>query len=208
MGLFLSMSGVARASWSDVEDALSAYARERGGLFQAAEGPFESPNVLAITEGKAQRLTVLYPWEFVDWDDASAFLSRTLGSPIFSLHIHDEDLWMYVLYSCGEEVDRFNPIPDYWSDEMSEEEYAWWLGDASEIARVWPSVEEEEIRNYLVRWNLDDEEPGKAYPDDRHHYLDCFQVTDFMRRLGLVYPLDQRGKAIGRTYRFEVPSPG
>src|SRR5262249_19679605 len=75
MGLFLSMSGVARASWSDVEDALSAYAKERGGLFQAAEGPFESPNVLAIAEGKAQRLTVLYPWEFVDWDDASAFLS-------------------------------------------------------------------------------------------------------------------------------------
>ena len=172
-----------------------------------SEGPLEPPNVLAIAEGKAQRLTVLYPWEFVDWDDASAFLSGTLGSSVFSLHIHDEDLWMYVLYSAGEEVDRFNPIPDYWSEELSEEECAQWSGDASEVTSVWPGVEDEEIRNYLVRWDLDDEGPGKAYPDDRHHYLDCFQVTDFMRRLGLAYPLDERGKAIGRSYRFEIPSP-
>ena len=208
MGLFLSMSGVARASGSDVEGALSAYAVERGGLFQATAGPPESPNRLVIVEGEAQKLTVLYPWEFVHWDDASAFLSGTLSSPVLSLHIHDEDLWMYVLYSAGEEVDRFNPIPDYWSDVMPEEEYAQWSGDASVIARVWPGVEAEEIRNYLVRWDLAHEEPGKAYEDDRHRYLNCFQLIDLMRRLGLAYPLDEHGKAMGRTYRFEIPSRG
>jgi hypothetical protein len=208
MGLFLSMSGVAGASGREIEEALIAYARARGGLFQVAEGPSESPNILAIVGGESQRFTVLYPWAFCEWDDASCFLSRTLGSPVFSLHLHDEDLWMYVLYSGGEEVDRFNPIPDYWSDRMSEEEYVEWSGDASVVARAWPGVESEEIRKYLVRWDLDDEEPGKAYADDRHRYLDCFQLTDFMLRLRLLYPLDEQGRAIGRTYRFEIPSPG
>lgn len=207
MGLFLSMSGVAGASRREIEEALSAYARTRGGLLEAAEGLFESPNILAIVEGEADRFTILYPWDFFAWDDASSFLSRTLGSPVFSLHLHDEDLWMYVLYSGGEEVDRFNPIPDYWSDGMSEEEYVQWSGDASVVARVWAGVEAEEIRSYLVRWDLDDEEPGKAYADDRHRYLDCFQLSDFMRRLGLEYPLDEHGKAVGWTYRFEIPSP-
>jgi hypothetical protein len=208
MGLFLSLSGVAGASRTEIEEALSAYARTRGGLFQAAEGSSESPSILAIVEGKAGRFTVLYPWEFFEWDDASAFLSVTLDSPVISLHIHDDDLWMYVLYSGGEEVDRFNPIPDYWSDGMSEEEYVQWSGEASVVARVWPGVEAEEIRNYLVRWDLDVEEPGTAYADDRHRYLDCFQLIDLMRRLGLAYPLDEHGKAMGRTYRFEIPSRG
>jgi hypothetical protein len=205
MGLFLSSSGLAGASQSEIEGALNLYATERGGLFQKAEMAFECPSALAIVEGRDRHFTVLYPWNFFDWDDASSFLSRTFGSPVFSVHIHDEDLWMYVLFVDGEEVDQFNPIADYWSDELTDEEYALWAGDAALVARVWPGLKAEEIRNYLVRWDLDAGESGRAYPDDRHGFNDCFQLIDFMGRLGLAYPLDEQGKVRGVTYRFEIP---
>ncbi len=207
MGLFLSMAGVAGTSRGELEEALRAYATARGGHFAREDGPFEAPGIMAFAEGRGRNVTVLYPWDFLGWDDASACLSRALHSPVFSLHIHDEDLWMYSLFSEGEEVDRFNPIPDYWSDAMSQEECDLWAGDAGEVARVWPGARAEEIRDYLVRWDLDDEAPGKAYPDDRHTLLDCSQVIDFMRRLGLEFPLDRDGRVVGRTYRFKVSGP-
>lgn len=83
-----------------------------------------------------------------------------------------------------------------------------WAGDAGLIARVWPAVEVEEVRNYLVRWDLDDDEPGKAYSVDRFHFRSCFQLIDFMRKLGLAYPLDDEGQVLGESYRFEVPGDG
>ena len=61
------------------------------------------------------------------------------------------------------------------------------------------------MRKYLVRWDLDAETPGKAYPDDQFRYNNCFQISDFMKRLGLVYPIDDRGGVFGDTYLFEIP---
>jgi hypothetical protein len=63
----------------------------------------------------------------------------------------------------------------------------------------------ESIGNYLFDWDLDDEDPDKAYPDDEFPFNDCWQVTDFMRRLGLIYPVDDHGKPSGATYQFVVP---
>ena len=79
----------------------------------------------------------MYPGDFFGWDKASKRLSRSLGVPVISLHIHDGDLWMYVLYRGGEEIDQFNPIPDYWSEDLSPEERSSWAGDASAMAEDW-----------------------------------------------------------------------
>ena len=38
-------------------------------------------------------ITVMYPGGFFGWDDASEHLSKSLGVPVISLHIHDGDLW-------------------------------------------------------------------------------------------------------------------
>jgi hypothetical protein len=35
---------------------------------------------------------------------AAKYLSRCLGKPVFSLHIHGSDLWMYSLYDNGDIV--------------------------------------------------------------------------------------------------------
>jgi hypothetical protein len=45
---------------------------------------------------------------------------------------------------------------------------------------------------------------GKAYEEDGHAIGDCWQLADFMRKLGLTYPVDDQGQAAGETYTFEV----
>ncbi|MCL4855402.1 MAG: hypothetical protein KJZ78_28905, partial [Bryobacteraceae bacterium] len=46
-------------------------------------------------------------------------------------------------------------------------------------------------------------ERKKAYPADQFHYGDDWQLVDFLGKLGLDYPVDDRGAAHGATYRFE-----
>jgi hypothetical protein len=198
------MSGLAGTTLSAVEDSLRSYAALRSGELIPTAGRSEPWEVLILADSAQQNVTVQYPGDFFEWDDASAFLSRSLGVPVFSFHIHDDDLWMYVLFNGGEEIDHFNPIPDYWDDAISEEETATWAGNAGVIAEAWPDVEADAVRNYLVRWDLDDDAPGRAYANDRFPYDDCWQLTGFMKRLGLTYPLDDHGRVIGRTYRFRV----
>ncbi len=207
MGLFLAMSGVANATRAAVEDALRAYATERGGTLETAGASADSTEALLIAES-GSHVTVMYPGEFVQWDKASQYLSRMLGTPVFSLHIHDEDLWMYVLFSKGEQIDQFNPIPNYWLRKMPECEKELWLGNAAVVAQHWPGVVPESIGNYLFEWDLDEGDSDMAYPDDEFPFNDCWQVTDFMRRLGLVYPIDDDGKVNASTYQFVIPNRG
>jgi len=54
-----------------------------------------------------------------------------------------------------------------------------------------------------VRWDLDEPEPLKAYPDDEFSAGEDWQLVDFMRKLGLVYPVSDDGELSGITYRFE-----
>ncbi len=205
MGLFLAMSGLAGASRPDVEKALEDFVRSKGGEFAPAGENDESHDVMVVSQAEDDRITVLYPGEFAVWDEASAYLSRSLNVPVFSFHIHDEDLWMYVLFAGGDEVDHFNPIPDYWSEKLSDKERQLWAGSAETIVRHWPGAKAADLEAYLVTWDLDEEDPDHAYADDEFSYLDCWQLTDFMRKLGLAYPVSDEGEALGPTYRFDVP---
>jgi hypothetical protein len=207
MGEFLAMSGVSKASRRDVLAALEQFALAHGGTL--APEPNGQPHDHLILAGEDfAPITVMYPGDFFDWDEASKRLSKALGVPVISLHIHDGDLWMYVLYRDGHEIDQFNPIPDYWSEDLSPEDQSSWEGNASVIADNWDGVDAPSIEKYLATWDLDNDEPGKAYEDDEHPIGECWQLLDFMRKLGLTYPVDDQGQATGETYTFEVPPIG
>ena len=146
----------------------------------------------------------MYPGNFFDWDDASLFLSLELRMPVFSFHIHDGDLWMYSLFAAGEVVDQFCPVPDYWG-ELDDSERSSWFGNADEVACHVPTLSPAAISRYLVHWGDDVFESNtrtKAYQDDEFYYGDDWQLVDFMRRLGLDFPADDRGSPHGTTYRF------
>lgn len=204
MSLFLAMSGVANAARAAVEEALRAYATERGGTLDTVNASADPSDALLIAES-GSHVTVMYPGEFVKWDDASQYLSRALGTSVFSLHIHDEELWMYILFAKGEQVDQFNPIPNYWQRKMPKIDKELWSGNAAIVAQHWPGVVSESIRNYLFEWDRDEGDSDNAYADNQFPYNDCWQMTDFMHRLGLVYPIDNDGKINASSYRFVIP---
>jgi hypothetical protein len=203
MGLFISMSGVIGGSHAEVEAALRRFAvSRRGRLGEDSSAPDDERLVIAESVGG---VTVLYPDAFLGWDAAASHLSEETGMPTFSFHIHDGDLWMYLLFETGEVVDRFNPIPEYWQ-ELDEQECALWGGRADEVARRVCGLTPGAVSRYLVRWGddvLGATQRSKAYPDDTWFYGDDWQLVDFMRRLGLAYPVDDRGAVLGTTYRLQ-----
>ena len=203
MGLFLSMSGVINGAEESVVAALRAFAEDRQGSLEKDDLTSDDDGCLVVSDGIGGT-SLLYPNDFYDWDGASEFLSKRLGRPVFSFHIHDEDLWMYQLFENGEVVDQFNPIPEYW-DGLEPDEIKRWAGNAAAVAQRVPGLDAGQISKYLIRW--DDElfasaETLKAYPTDAFSYGEDWQLVDFMRKLGLDYPIDDRGEPHGATYRF------
>lgn len=79
-------------------------------------------------------------------------------------------------------------MPSYW-EELSPEQETACKGDADLLARHWPGLNADTIRLYLCNQSeyLEDLD-NKAYPDDVFSYGDCWQLVDFLRKLGTPYP--------------------
>ncbi|MEN6306196.1 MAG: hypothetical protein ABFD91_00445 [Anaerohalosphaeraceae bacterium] len=202
MGLFLALSGVIGASEEVVVSSLRNYAAQKNGTFCAEQGEAKYPDVLVISSNQ-DRVSILYPEKFYEWDDTSRYLSETLSCPVFSLHIHDGDMWMYLLFKDGKQIDQFNPIPAYW-EEMPEEEQKTWAGNADVIESCVPNLKKEMICNYLKLWDYEDQSLTKAYPNDEYTYNECWQLCDFMKCLGLIFPEPTDSGIAKQAYRFTI----
>lgn len=197
MGLFLSFSGIINQPKACVVECLTRYFSTAQGGMERADISSSHENFCAIEDANGH-VGVLYPRDFLDWDECSWFLSNELKTPVFSFHIHDGDVWMYTLFVNGEIKDQFCPIPDYW-DDISSEEAESWRGDAAVIARYVPGLKPEDIARYLIRWQPGQEEK-KAYPYDEYPNCD-WQLFDFMKKLELPSLIDNRGIARGESYQ-------
>lgn len=171
MGLFLTGTAMWGVDGARARAALEAWAGSPAQPEELAESPAGT--------------TVVYPSDFFEWDEVSAWLSTHLGTPVLSFHVHDGDLWMVRLFVAGDDVARYNPLPGYWA-EVPPEEHARWAGDAEVMSRHLPGVTPASVERYFVPWS--DAVGGKAYPDDEFPTGDPWQVADFLTRLGLVYP--------------------
>jgi hypothetical protein len=133
MGMFLSMTSVVGKTKAEVVNSLRNYSKTVDGGLEKENLSLDNDNCCVIEEDNGNT-TVFNPYAYLDWDKSSEFISRDLKAPVFSFHIHDGDLWMYVLFVNGETIDQFNPIPDYWEENISEEEIRSWRGNAATIA--------------------------------------------------------------------------
>ncbi|MGN6438004.1 MAG: hypothetical protein ACTHMM_15800 [Agriterribacter sp.] len=200
MGMFLSLSCIVGKAQAEVVASLTNYAKSVSGGLEKENLPIDSDNCCVIKEAGGNT-TIFYPYPYLEWDKSSEFISRELNAPVFSFHIHDGDLWMYVFFVTGEIVDQFNPIPDYWDDKLSEEEIESWKGNAKVVASYFKNINQADIEKYLSRWNLEAEENEKAYAGDEFSNED-WQLLDFMKKLQFPYPLDDDGKPIGQIYKL------
>jgi hypothetical protein len=204
MGTFLAFSSVISKTELEVVESLKRFTKTvNGGFEQNNDIILDSDNCCTVRE-KAENTTILYPNGYLEWDDSSQYISKDLNALVFSFHIHDGDLWMYVLYNNGIIIDQFNPIPDYWDDGISDEEIDSWSGEATVVANHIPYIDENDINKYLVRWDLDAEEQIKAYPTDEYPQED-WQIIDFMKKLRLPFPIGDDGIPTGTTYQMWTP---
>ena len=188
MGLFLSLASIVGRGQTAVVTALQDFAMQAGATCRPATHP-QASGELCVLQEEQGNTTLFFADPYSDTaDNAAEFLSRRLAAPVFALHIHDGDLWMYVLYYKGAVVDQFNPIPDYWDADLSDQELANWRGAATTVATYVPAVQAADIENYLVRWDVADEHSPKAYPTDEYA-REAWQLLDFMKHLQLPYPL-------------------
>lgn len=203
MGLFLSASGVLSPDGKAVRDAVAAYVATTGGTFELRAGTTDDSNI-GVMQSTESTTTLLYPDGFTDWDDLSQFLSNELKVLVFSFHIHDGDFWMFVAFDDGKEVAWFNPIPDYWG-EVDGAERERWAGDAQSVASLVPGLAAASIDRYFVPWTEDVfAAENRAYDGDEFAIGVDWQLTDFMRRLGFVYPLDDSGTPAGETFYLKI----
>lgn len=153
MGLFLSLSSILGKSKSEVEKTLNEYLISKSNRLEIKTINQLNDNSCIIGEGQ-NGITILYPYNFMEWEEVSNFISKKLNCPTFSFHIHDGDLWMYSLYKNGNLVDKFNPIPDYWDENISQKEIEAQKGNSKLISELINNIKAKDILNYLVRWNL------------------------------------------------------
>ena len=128
------------------------------------------------------------------YDELAKALSADTNQPTLLLYIYDDDFWGYYFYENGKEIDCFSPKPDYFDDQISEEEMQHNAGKKDVIAQYF-NIDEKEIENYLVVWTEELEEQAcddnlKAYEDDEAEQCDCWQIADFMKKLGYPYEMN------------------
>ena len=201
MGMFLSLSGVIGKTTEQVSNSLRNFAHSVKGGLDADSINSDQENYTVIRE-ENNNTTILYPNDYLEWDNSSGFISRELQTSVFSCHIHDGDLWMFVLYNNGKIVAQFNPIPEYWDYTISKEERDNWKGDANTISKYVPSIKPEDIEKYFRHWGSEDEAEEKAYTTDEFTFGTDWQLLDFMKKLGLPYPLTDEGKPNGKVFKL------
>lgn len=203
MGLFLSASGVFSPDSEAIRGAISSYVASIGGTFEPRAGTTDDRNI-GVMQSTPSTTTILYPDGFTGWDDLSKSLSAHLNTSVFSFHIHDGDLWMFTAFKNGQEVAWFNPLPDYWGD-IDDEERTRWSGNAESVAALVPGLSPASVARYFRPWTEDVlAARQKAYEGDEFPTGVDWQLTDFMRRIGFVWPLGQSGEPTGETFYLKI----
>lgn len=124
-----------------------------------------------------------------------AALARALSdlseNPVMLLYIYDGDFWGYDFYG-GKEEDHFRTRPDAFGPVGPREKQRL-SGNPAALSGWLPTWDTEMMRRYLVHWSDLDEEAMEetACPGDQFPYGDCWQMTDFMARLGFPWAFDQ-----------------
>lgn len=116
-------------------------------------------------------------------------MTLRLGTLASAIMIYEDVLWSHHLVDRGTELDRHVNIPEYFGAGEYDES---WLGDADVVAEavgvdravIAPYFQQVSVRRARSRLRP----PPKAHPDDQHHLVDGWVVTELWRRMGIHWP--------------------
>lgn len=177
MGVFLNLMIVPGRSRAQVQAALGQMDR------RTAEQYRLEPDGLQWNEQERGTLVLLE--DSCAYEGLPQVLSRQMEHTAMLCYIYDDDFWGYDLYHRGEWIDTFWTVPDCFQPEdprlslHSPRQRAELLGQ-------YLSADPEAVLNYLTPWTRTelDGEGLLAYPGDACTRGDCWQLGDFLRRLG------------------------
>lgn len=174
MGLFLQTAILPHCSEETAHSAIQSLAQKDTSLeLDGAGCKFFS---------SSKGVQILFNEGCAGYDSLSDGLSKLTGSSILLLYIYDEDFWGYFFCENGTELDRFTPMPDYFGEVEDPD-----TPNAALIAAHF-GVSEEVVARYLITWTNEDlEGERKASDDDEFCVGDCWQMSDFMKKLGWPY---------------------
>ncbi|MCM1299475.1 MAG: hypothetical protein NC203_11220 [Firmicutes bacterium] len=178
MGLFLETAIVNCSDMSLLKRSLSEISKEKP--------DFElKPEECRFHQRESRGIQLLLNENCMGYEKLAEAISQKISSYVMLLYIYDEDFWGYFLYDRGREIDRFSPDPEYFGEA---EEHSKYKGNA-EIVSKYFGIPRESIEKYLVKWTDEFYEDGdiSAYENDRYAYADCWQMADFMKKLGFSY---------------------
>lgn len=111
-------------------------------------------------------------------------LSKEICAPVMFIYIYDGDGWGYFYCEDGIIKDFFSVCPEA-TRGTSPEKYK----DSAKFIAERFHINVNKIINYFKIWTdelIEDE--VVAYEDDEFVYGDCWQMADFMKRLGILFP--------------------
>lgn len=177
MGVFLNAIVFPRQNQSAVQSALSRLSPSL--VLQSQLDPAQ------FRWGEQERGTFLLLGDCCPYEQLPQELSRQLDEAVMLCYIYDDDFWGYELYCKGDWVDTFWTVADYFKPVdprllcHSQEEHA-------QLLAQYFSVDPADIREYFVPWARADLDGDGllAYPGDASPRGDCWQLGDFLHRLG------------------------
>ena len=180
MGLFLETAVIPDSTVEEVRAALSALESRNGqnGMQLVAAG--------CEIVGQNGGVSVRFNEYCAGYTSLAQALSARLNRLVLFLYIYDDDFWGYFCCENGELLDEFTPMPDYF-EEIPESERQRMSGSSTLLAKRF-HIPEADIAGYLISWDAGVLDEGrKAYETDIYGAGDCWQMTDFMNKLGYPY---------------------
>lgn len=178
MGLFLETAIADCCDLTFLKQMLEEISRERPKLELI-------PEECRFARNEEKAIQFLLNENSVCYEEFAKALSEKISSYVMLLYIYDEDFWGYFLYDKGMEINRFSPEPEYFGENSDSGIYK---GNPEIIAKYF-GINKEVIEKYLINWTDKHYEEGniKAYENDEYVYTDCWQMVDFMNKLGFPY---------------------
>ena len=185
MGVLLSAVAVRHGSAEDVADVVRLLMRDVGHPVDPGIAP--SPDGIVVTAA-VDGWVAVHPHYVVQPHRLAVELTRRLDTIGSAVGIYEDVFWTHDLVDRGTVVDRHVNFPDYFGAGEYDDSFA---GDPSVVAsalgadpaEIAPYFEQVSLRRARSRWSR----PPKAHPDDHHHLLDGWVVTELWSRMGIAW---------------------